>query len=227
MHFLLIHSPLVPKETWLALVVSLEAAGFQASVASLDNNLARDDRFYEHHIAQIEDALVPIAGERVIAVAHSGAGSSLAALDPGRFEGHIFLDAIFPVDEASRFDLFDDPAAVGRWRELADEHNGMLPRSMLVVLGEQIVDDRVRRKFVGGIVDVPIDLYEESIPVHANWPHSKRGLYIQWTDAYSADAARADIAGFQVRRDRASHFKLLNQPDEVARELVQFARGDE
>ena len=73
---------------------------------------------------------------------------------------------------------------------------------------------------------VPAELYEEAIPVHPNWPRSKRGLYVLWTDSYSADAARAHKASFEVRRDKASHFKMLNQPDEVARELARFARAD-
>ena len=227
MHFLLIHSPIVTKDTWLALVMSLEATGFQASTVELDNNAAQDSRLFEHHIAQIESALIPLTKEMVIAVAHSGAGNLLALLDPDRFEGHVFLDAIFPIEKATRFDLFDDPAAVKSWQEMVDQHTGMLPRSMLVRLGEQIVDDEIRNSFVAGIVDVPVALYAEPMPVHSSWPRSKRGLYVQWTDSYSADAARADKAGFEVRRDTASHFKMLNQPDEVAHELACFARANE
>lgn len=227
MHFLLIHSPLVTKETWLALILCLETAGFQVSVVVLDNNAADARGLFEHHVGQIESTLAQLAGEKVIAVAHSGAGNLLALLDPERFEGHVFLDAIFPVEKASRFDLFDDPVAVEGWQKVANQHDGMLPKSMLTRFGEQIKDDAFRKSFVAALVDVPIQLYEEAIPVHPNWPRSKRGLYVQWTETYSADAARADGAGFVVRRDTASHFKMLNHPDEVARELARFARADE
>jgi pimeloyl-ACP methyl ester carboxylesterase len=130
MHFLLIHSPLVTKETWLALVVGLEAAGFQASVVALDNNSAQDGRLFEHHIAQIESALSRLTEENVIAVAHSGGGNLLALLDPDRFEGHVFLDATFPIEQASRFELFDNPAVAKSWQNVADQHSGMLPRSI-------------------------------------------------------------------------------------------------
>ena len=35
MRFLLLHSPLVTEEIWVALVASLEAAGYQATVVPL------------------------------------------------------------------------------------------------------------------------------------------------------------------------------------------------
>lgn len=227
MHFILIHSPLVTKETWLALILSLEAVGFQVSVVVLDNNAPRESSLFEHHIGQIESTLGQIADEKVIAVAHSGAGNLLSLLDPDQFEGHVFLDAIFPVAKASRFELFDDPIAVQDWQAVANQHGGMLPKTMLARFGEQIENSAFRKPFVAALVDVPIQLYEEAIPVHSNWPRSKRGLYLLWTEAYSADAVRADEAGFEVRRDTASHFKMLNQPDELARELARFARAHE
>lgn len=223
MRYLLVHSPLITEETWVALVTSLEAAGSQATVVALDNHAAEGARFFDYHIAQIESALAPQADEKFIAVGHSGAGSLLALLDPDRFEGHVFLDATFPVEKVSRFELFDDAAAVRTWREVANRHAGLLPRSMLARFGEQIADSRLRSTFVARLVDVPVELYEEPTPVHPNWPRVKRGLYLQWTESYSADAARADAAGFDVRRDPASHFKMINQPDEVARELIDFA----
>ena len=224
MNLLLIHSPLVTKETWLALVASLEAEGIQSSVAVLDNNPAQNGDFFEHHITQIESSLAPLAQKNVIVVAHSGAGNLLALLDPDRFAGHIFLDAIFPTEQGSRFDLFDDPRIAKSWQRVANQHTNMLPRSMLIRIGEQIKDRDARDAFVAKIVDVPVEVYEELIPVHPNWPRSKRGLYIQWTDGYSADAARAEKAGFEVRHDPALHFKMLDEPDEVAHELVRFAR---
>jgi hypothetical protein len=131
---------------------------------------------------------------------------------------------MFPIEKASRFELFDDPAAAQSWRDTANEHAGMLPRSILVRFCDQIADSNLRNAFIASLVDVPVQLYEEPTPVHPEWPRVKNGLYLQWTESYSADAARAENAGFRVRRDLDSHFKMLNQPDRVARELVQFAR---
>lgn len=224
MHFLLIHSPLVTKQIWLELARSLEIAGFKAAVVALDNQADQGSRFFEHHIAQIESSLRALNNEKAIAVAHSGAGNLLALLDPNRFEGHIFLDAIFPSEKSSRFDLFDEPEARKNWQEIADQHGGMLPRSMLAGFGGQIENVDTRSAFVEELTDAPIELYTETIPIHPHWPSSKRGLYVQWTDTYSLDAARAEAAGFDVRTDPASHFNMLNKPDEVARELTRFAR---
>jgi hypothetical protein len=224
MRFLLIHSPLVTNETWVALVMHLETSGFRATAVALENNAAQDAWLFAHHIAQIESALAPLADDRLIAVAHSGAGNVLALLDPSRFEAHVFLDAIFPTETASRFELFGDPAAVRSWRDTAKHHSGMLSRSMLLRFGDQIDDSNFRNAFVASLVDVPVELYEEPTPVHPNWPRVKRGFYLQWTASYAADAARAENAGFQVHRDPASHFKMINNPDEVAEELVRLAR---
>jgi len=98
---------------------------------------------------------------------------------------------------------------------------------MLSRFGEQIRDGDSRDAFVAEIIDVPVKLYEESIPVHPKWPHARRGLYLQWTDSYSLDAFRAGKAGFEVRHDKGSHFKMLNEPDEIADVLIGFARATE
>lgn len=224
-HFLLLHSPLVAKETWATLVLSLKAAGFEATVVALDNSVARGEKLFEHHIAQINAALSLPRGQKIVAVAHSGAGNLLALLDPELFETHIFLDAIFPLSRTSRFASFDDPATIAHWKEVANRHGGMIPKSMLLSFGTNITNSRVRDAFLAEMVDVPIQLYEEAIPVHPKWPPSRRGLYVQWTDSYSADAARAETAGFEIQLDSASHFKMLNEPHEVASRLIDFLRS--
>ncbi len=223
MQFLLLHSPVVSKETWRVLVSSLEASGFEATVVALDNSAHHAEALYEHHVTQIESAMSHLTRRRIITVAHSGAGSLLALLNPRLIAGYVFLDAIFPMFKASRFDLFDDARVVERWREIAARHKGVLPRVMLARFGEQVVDPDIRHGFVSGLVDVPIELYEEPIPVHPDWPPARRGLFVQWTDSYSADAKRAASAGFEVRVEPGSHFEMLNQPDEVARTLIDFA----
>ncbi len=225
MHFLLIHSPLVTKETWLALVLALEGAGFEVTVISLDN--APDDgvSYHERHVDQLLKLLPQHANGTVVAVAHSGAGNILASLDPKLFEAHVFLDATFPIASASRFELFDDPNSVDVWREVAGANNGVLPRDMLVQFGQQIADDNLRSAFTRSLVEVPIALYEEEIPVHSDWPSVRHGLYVQWTDAYELDAKRALRVGFEVRSNPASHFKMLNQPDVVAETLISFGHS--
>ena len=224
MHFLLLHSPLVTKESWMALVPALEAADCEATVVNLDNTVSSGQAYYEHHLAQVYAQIPDIPQRSIVAVAHSGAGSVLALLDPDRIGGYVFLDAIFPSAEASRFDLFDDSASIQAWRGIAGDNRDMLPRAMLVRFGSQIVDAELRAAFSAELVDVPVALFEEKIPVHSEWPPSRNGLYVRWTEAYRADAERAEAAGFEVRIDPAAHFNMLIQPRRVARALVEFGR---
>ncbi len=166
MRFLLLHSPLITKETWIALVIALEGAGFEATVISFDNVASEGESYHRHHISQAQPFISKVGDEKVIAVAHSGSGNILALFDPDSVDAYVFLDAMFPIVEASRFDLFDDPASIEGWRKVARENNGMLPRSMLARFGSQITDDGLRSTFIGALSDVPIALYEEKTPVH-------------------------------------------------------------
>jgi len=224
MQFLLIHSPLVTKETWKALVPHLESAGFMSTVVALEKRIVRGEICFERHAFQIASALTDLEGQKTVVVAHSGAGNLLALKNPVQIAAYVFLDAIFPLCESFRFSLFDNPDAVQGIRDIAAQHDGVIPRSTLTRFGKQIADNDLRNAFIDGIMDVPINLYEESIPVHPNWPPSRPGLYVQWTDSYSADAARAEQVGFEVRYDAGSHFRMLDHPAEVARELISFAQ---
>ncbi len=225
MHFLLIHSPLVTKETWRALVLALEGAGVEVTLTSLDNAPSDSESYHERHVVQLLKLIPQDSDGTVVAVAHSGAGNILASLAPELFKAHVFLDATFPIASASRFELFDDPNSVDVWREVARGNNGVLPRDMLVQFGQQIVDDNLRSAFTRSLLDVPIALYEEEIAVHSGWPSVRHGLYLQWTDAYELDAKRARQAGFEVRSNPASHFRMLNEPDAVAETLISFGHS--
>ncbi|MEM8766579.1 MAG: alpha/beta fold hydrolase [Pseudomonadota bacterium] len=224
MHLFLVHSPLLTPSVWDRLMESLEAANVSATAVALDNAAPPSTKHFEHHLAQLQDALLDLRRAPLVGIAHSGAGSLLALLDPQQFAGLIYLDAIFPDKGASRFELFDDPRAVNVWRQAAEQNGGKLPRSMLLQLAAAVQGERSRKALKAGIADVPVALYEEVIPVHPRWPAVERGLYLQWTDSYAADADRAQSAGFEVRRQAASHFEMLNQPDAVAETLLAFSR---
>ena len=223
MQFLLVHSPLVSRQTWAAVTFELEAAGHLVQQVALDNRIALGGHYYQHHAAQIQHQLTQLGGEPKVVVGHSGAGHLLTLLDPERVACYIFLDATFPLTTSSRFDLFDDPSTVQQWRVLANAHAGLLPHRVLAKFGEQVQDSQLRSQFVESLVDVPIALYEERIPVGDHWPASQGGLYVQWTESYGQDATRARDAGFDVRWEPGSHFQMLNAPGDVAKQLVAFA----
>ena len=222
---LLIHSPLVTEVTWSALARVLSDAGFRVTVPAFDNVASVSGRYHEHHLAQLVRRIPPDGDGPVIAVAHSGAGNILASMRPERFDAHVMLDATFPTSSGSRFDLFD-ASAVEAWRAIAYDNNGVLPEAMLRRFGDQIVGDELRAELTGSLRDVPVGLYEETIPVAAGWPSEiARGLYVQWTSVYAADAVRARAAGFDVRVMPGSHFEMVNKPRAVARVLIDVARA--
>ena len=220
MQLLLVHSPLITTKTWQALTPCLVNAGFEPTVVTLDNEADSNSQLYQHHLNQIENSMASLTKQDVIAVVHSGAGNLLAAMDPARFEHLVFLDAIFPNTAASRFDLFDDPSLVQGWRGLAAEHQGRLPRSVLAGFGEQFENPDLKKEFVTSLADVPIKLYEEVVPTHEYWPPTGKGVYFQWSESYAADAERAKQAGFEVLHTSGSHFRVLNEPNLVADELL-------
>lgn len=223
MRFLLVHSPLVSPQSWAAVARELEAAGHLVARVALDNRIALGGHYYQHHVAQIQAHLNRRGAEPSVVVGHSGAGHLLTLLDPERVACYLFLDATFPLATSSRFELFDDPNSVQQWRVLANAHAGLLPRRVLAKFGEQVLDPQLRSQFVESLVDVPIALYEERIPIGDHWPASQGGLYVQWTESYEQDATRARDAGFDVRWEPGSHFQMLNAPGEVAEQLVAFA----
>ncbi|MEM9623292.1 MAG: alpha/beta fold hydrolase [Pseudomonadota bacterium] len=226
MHFLLLHSPLVTPLTWAALTQHLRTQGSTSSTVAMDHDAAPEMPLYAHHLNQIQAVTNTLETAQVIVVAHSGAGSLAALLNPADFAGFIFIDAIFPLAANSRFTLFDEPDAVRSWRKLAEQHSGHIPRTWLAALAEQIDDPRLRSNFIAELTDAPIALYEETIPIHAQWPPAN-GLYVQWTQSYAGDAGRAAASGFAVRKEPTTHFNMLNQPQAVAGTLLDFARDQE
>lgn len=224
MRFILIHSPLVSELTWVSLSCALETCGFELAVISLENITSSTETHHEHHVRQIEAALDKLPNFPHIFVAHSGAGTILAGIQPNRVKAYVFLDAMFPVNNHSRFELFDDPRLADNWRSIAHSNNELIPANELRQFGQAIDNGDLRELFMDSLADVPLGLYEQKIPVRPDWPLAG-GLYLQWTDAYHFDAERAKEAGLDVRVNPASHFEMINNPEQVALTLADFARS--
>jgi hypothetical protein len=198
--------------------------GYDTCIPRLSNDPGQDTTYHGHHIAQVEEALNNERGTCVY-VAHSGAGTLIGALDPAAVTAYVMLDAIFPQESMSRFELFDDPSIAEKWRSVASDHGGYIPAGAISALGQQIEDPVTRAGFIASLRDVPIGVYEERAPLHPDWPSESPGLYLQWTDAYRHDAERARHSRFQVTRRSASHLELINNPIGVAADIVRFIRA--
>jgi hypothetical protein len=61
-------------------------------------------------------------------------------------------------------------------------------------------------------------MLEETYPPAPGWPNASCG-YLQLSEAYGDDAARARELGWPVRQQLSHHLALLTQPGQVARSL--------
>ena len=131
MHYLLIHSPLVTELCWEAIVPLLKDSGATVSCINSTPQPDLQGSYHNGYLAQISSALANLTvndqPSNVVVVAHSGAGCWLTAMDPRKVRSYVFLDAIFSLSEASRFDLFDDPRTVNAWRSAAAASAERLP----------------------------------------------------------------------------------------------------
>jgi hypothetical protein len=61
-------------------------------------------------------------------------------------------------------------------------------------------------------------MFEETYPPVPRWPNAPAG-YLQLSEAYDDEAARARELGWPVRRQLSHHLALLTQPGHIAGEL--------
>jgi hypothetical protein len=64
-------------------------------------------------------------------------------------------------------------------------------------------------------------MFEELYPPAPRWPDAPGG-YLQLSEAYGDDAARARELGWPVRRQLSHHLALLTAPGQVAGELREL-----
>jgi hypothetical protein len=61
-------------------------------------------------------------------------------------------------------------------------------------------------------------MFEEIHPPAPEWPNAPGG-YLQLSEAYEDEAARARQLGWPVRRQLSHHLALLTEPSQVAGEV--------
>jgi hypothetical protein len=211
--FVLINSPIVPAVIWQHLEWDLKCRGFDVvlPVFGIDKWVPN---FHDER-ASIVRAAIDVSPGKVVLVAHSGAGSIVSMIDPDSVDSIVMLDAIFPDRSASRFDLFDSAEQVEMWRCAALGNNGKIPAILFSRLQQLIPDDSIRRQFVSQLVDIPIELYEESFSPHDKWGATDNGYYWQWTSTYDADCERARKLGLKTFASSMSHLAMCNKSKEI------------
>jgi len=217
---LLVHSPLVGCGTWQAISRELAADGYTVTVPDLAGTVAAVPPYHLRQARMIADSA---AGQPAILIGHSRAGPLLATVGTMLGEGalgYIFVDARLPAPGRSWMETVS-PGLAARMREMTDPRGWLPPWPQWWGDGELaalLPDPDVRQHFAAGCPRLPMAMFEEIYPPAPGWPNAP-GSYLQLSEAYGDEAARARELGWPVRRRLSHHLALLTAPGQIAREL--------
>ena len=218
---LLVHSPLVGRGTWEPVADDLAGEGYAVTIPDLVGTIAAGPPY---HVRQAQVIADSAAGQPAILVGYSRAGPLLAAAGTmlgAAARGYIFVDARLPSPGHSWMETVP-PDRAAQLREMTDPQ-GWLPPWWQWSGGDEALavllpDPAVRRHFATGCPRLPIAMLEENYPPAPGWPNAPGG-YLQFSEAYEGEAARARQLGWPVRQQMSHHLALLTEPGQVAREL--------
>ena len=220
---LLVHSPLVGCGAWEPVAGYLAGDGYRVAVPDLAGAVTAGPPYYRRQAEVIAGCA---AGGPVILIGYSRAGPLLAAAGTMLGEqarGYVLVDARLPAPGRSWMETVQ-PGFAARLREMADPQGRLppwpqwRPREELAAL---VPDPVTRQRFTAGCPRLPLALLEEIQPPAPGWPGAP-GSYLQLSEAYGDEAARARELGWPVSQMLSHHLALLTEPARVARELRQL-----
>ncbi len=196
---LLVHSPLVGCATWDLVAADLAGGGYELGVPDLTGTVMAGPPYW---LRQAQVIARSASGQPAILIGHSGAGPLLAAAGAiiGQVRGYIFVDAGLPTPGQA-------------WMETE-------------ALAELVPDPAVRQDFAAGCPPLPLAMFEEIHPPAPQWPDAP-AAYLQLSEAYEDQAAKARELGWPVIEQMSHHLALLTEPGRVAgslRELIAQLR---
>jgi pimeloyl-ACP methyl ester carboxylesterase len=220
---LLVHSPLVGCGTWAPIAEMLAGDGYAVAVPDLGGTVTAGPPYHWRQAEVIRDSA---GGRPAVLVGHSGAGPLLATaamMLGGQARGYIFVDAGLPTPGRSWMETVP-PELAAQLRGMADSEGWLPPWSRwwgADELAALLPDPALRRRFAAECPRLPLAMFEEPHPVVTGWPTAPGG-YIQLSEAYDGEAARASELGWPVRRQFSHHLGLLTAPAQVARDLIEL-----
>jgi hypothetical protein len=134
--------------------------------------------------------------------------------------GYVFVDARLPTPGRSWMETVP-PELAAQLREMADQQGWLPPWSQWwgdEELAALLPDPVVRQQFATGCPRLPLAMFEEVHPPAPGWPTAPGG-YLQLSEVYEDEAARAREFGWPVRQQLSHHLALLTEPGQVAREV--------
>lgn len=216
----LVHSPLVGCATWGPVANDLAGDGYAVAVPDLGGTVTAGPPY---HLRQAQVIAGCAAGQPVILIGHSRAGPLLAAAGAMLGEsvlGYVFVDARLPSPGRSWMETVRPPLAA-RLRAMADPQGWLPPWPQWWGDGELaalVPDPAVLRHFTAGCPRLPMAMFEEVYPPAPGWPNAQGG-YLQLSQAYEGEAARARELGWPVRQQPSHHLALLTESGQVAGEV--------
>jgi pimeloyl-ACP methyl ester carboxylesterase len=218
---LLVHSPLVGCGTWQPIADDLAGDGYAVTVPDLAGTVAAGPPYHLRQARVIADSA---AGQcSAILIGHSRAGPLLATAGTMLGEGvlgYVFVDARLPAPGRSWMETVS-PDLAARLRDMADPQGWLPPWSQWwgeEELAALLPDPAVRQHFATECPRLPMAMFGEIYPPAPGWPNAPGG-YLQLSEAYEDDAARARELGWRVRQQLSHHLALLTEPGQVARKV--------
>ena len=221
---LLVHSPLVGCGTWEPIAKDLAGDGYAVTLPDLAGTVTAGPPY---HLRQAQVIADSAGGRPAVLIGHSGAGPLLATAGMMLAEGvrgYVFVDAGLPTPGRSWMETVP-PDLAAQLRAMADPQGWLPPWSQWwgdEELAALVPDPAVRQHFATGCPRLPLAMFEEIHPSVPGWPNASGG-YLQLSEAYEDEAARASELGWPVRKRLSHHLALLTEPGQVAREVRKLA----
>ncbi len=215
----LVHSPSVGPTTWKPCCQRLQVLGVDTVVPDLRHIGVGGPPYWP----RVADTVVAAMGQldetgSVALVAHSNAGLFLPTImdaSPRPVASVVLVDAGMPLGPGPV------PVAPGEflpWLRGLAGPDGRLPRWTdwwsAADVAAMLPDPQVRGEVVADQPRLPVDYYEQTVPVPAPWP-AVPGAYLQFTPGYDDDAARARAAGWPCERITGEHLHHVVDPATV------------
>jgi len=222
---MLVHSPLVGCGTWDLVAAELARAGCELSVPDLTGTVTAGPPYC---LRQAQVIAGSAAGQPAILIGHSGAGPLLAAAGAMIGEGargYIFVDAGLPTPGQAWMETVPPELAV-QLREMADAQGWLPPWPQWwgdEALAELLPDPAVRQAFAADCPRLPLAMFEEIHPPAPYWPDAP-GAYLQLSEAYAGEAAKARELGWPVAEVMSHHLDMLTEPGRIAGSLHDLIR---
>jgi hypothetical protein len=215
-----VHSPLVGPATWRWVAEALRSSGHDVTVPDLTEAAATGEPN-----ALIGAALPLGATEPLVIVGHSGAGfflPSIAADLESAPRCLVFVDAGIPPSEGEATASAD---FLERLRSLATD--GVLPKWSTWwgkgVMEMLVPNDAHRVEIEAEMPEIPLALYESPITLPIGWCNIP-GAFMLLSEPYQQEAHRARSLGWPVIERLGTHLDIVNDPDSIARNLVELIR---